>query len=343
MLVAVGVLALGAGLGGGGSLLLEERGTPVDGSDRASTDPGVLTPDPGPITIAFVGDVTADGALLDRLAADPAGFVGPMAGTLRDADLVVANLDAPISSAPDPDAGAAPPGVLVALASAGVDVVSLANDRSLALGPAGPEEALASGAVALVGLGSDEAAAYRPFVREVGGHTVALVAATQVLEPERIATDTAGPGQPGVASAKRVDRLVAEAQSARAAADTVVVYVHWGTTGETCPTPSQQELAVALVAAGADVVAGPGAGRLQGAGRSGRAAVAYGLGGFLADSTDGPESGVLLVQIDGREVLDIGWVPARRVDGVPEPLAGADADAAVAGWDALRDCTDLTP
>jgi poly-gamma-glutamate synthesis protein (capsule biosynthesis protein) len=122
-----------------------------------------------------------------------------------------------------------------------------------------------------------------------------------------------------------------------------VVYVHWGTEGESCPGPGQQELAAALVAAGADVVAGPGAGRLQGAGRIGEAAVAYGLGRFIADEPSDPATGVLLVQVDGRDVLDIEWVPAVRTGGVPVTQAGEDATAAAAEWDALRDCTDLTP
>lgn len=345
LLVVLGVLLVGAVLGGVGSLLLEDRGAQVgtDGTDGAGGS-ARLTPEPGPITIAFAGDVTADGVLAERLFASPEDFVGPLAGVLRDADLAVVNVDSPIIEDPGAtDAAAAPVGILAALAAAGVDVVSVANDRSFALGAAGLDGALLSDAVALVGYGPDETAAYRPFVREVGGHTVAVVAATQVLEPDRIATDTAGPQQAGVASAKRVDRLVAEVEAARAVADTVVAYLHWGTPGETCPSASQQELADALVAAGADVVVGPGAGRFQGAGRSGGAAVGYGLGSFLVDDPEDTEAGVLLVQVDGREVLGIEWVPARRVDGVPQPLEGAEADDAVADWIARRDCTGLTP
>jgi len=258
----------------------------------------------------------------------------------------VANLDAPIVTDPgEVDVPAAPPDVLGALVASGVDVVSVANDRSLDLGPGGVYELLAAdeGLGVLAGVGADETDAYRPFVREVGGHTVAVIAATQLLDPERIATDTAGPDQAGVASAKRVDRLVAEVEAVRPEADTVVVYLHWGTPGEACPGPGQQELAAALVAAGADVIAGPGAGSLQGAGRSGSAAVAYGLGRFLADDPTDPRSGILLVQVDGRDVLDIEWVPAVRAAGVPEALEGSEATAAVAEWDELRACTDLTP
>lgn len=348
ILVVVAVLVVGAGLGAGGSMLLEERAgderTDVRGGDAPGT--AALVPDPGPITIALVGDISPGWALTDRLGGPPEDLVGPIADVLRAADLAVANVDAPIVTDPDEtDVAAAPPEVLDALVASGVDVVSVANDRSLDLGPGGVYELLAAdeGFGVLVGVGADEADAYQPFVREVGGHTVAVIAATQLLDPDRIATDTAGPDQAGVASAKRVDRLVAEVEAARSEADTVVVYVHWGTAGESCPGPGQQELAAALVAAGADVVAGPGAGSLQGAGRAGSAAVAYGLGRFLADDPTDPRSGILLVQVDGRDVLDIEWVPAVRSAGVPDALEGSEATAAAAEWDGLRECTDLTP
>ena len=347
LLVGVAVLAVGALLGAGGWLLLGERDDDVRAGDEVGSGTAQLSPDPGPVTIALVGDVTASGVLADRLAGPPEGFVGPLASVLRDADLAVANVDAAIVEDPGgaTDAATVPPVILDALAGAGVDVVSAANDEALDLGIEGLYQTLGAdeGRDVVLGIGPDETAAYAPFVRQVGGHTVAVIAATQVLDAERIATDTAGVDQAGVASAKRVDRLVEAVGAARVDADTVVVYVHWGATGETCPTTSQQELATALVAAGADVVAGPGSGRVQGAGRAGDAAVAYGLGGFLVDEPEAPTTGVLLVRVDGRDVLDLEWVPAERRDGVPVPLEGGEAAAAVAEWESRRDCTGLAP
>jgi Bacterial capsule synthesis protein PGA_cap len=346
LLALVGVLVVGALVGAGGSLLLEDRSDDTATRTGAVAGGATLTPQPGPITIALAGDITVDGPLRERLDVAPEDFVGPLAGVLAGADLAVVNLDAPLSADPAvTEDGVAPVGLLRVLGQVGVDVVSLANDRSLGLGHDALEQAVAAApdAPARAGYGSDEGTAYRPFLREVGGHTVAVIAASQVLEPDRIATDTAGVQQAGVASAKRVDRLVAEVRAARAAADTVVVYLHWGTTGETCPSTSQQELADALVAAGADVVAGPGSGRVQGAGRSGTAAVAYGLGSFLADDPEDDGTGVLLVRVDGRDVLDLEWVPARRTAGVPEPLEDGEADAAVAQWESRRGCTGLIP
>lgn len=355
VLALVGTLVLGLVLGVGGSLLLEDAPTRVDSGpqERGADDDGpegtaTLEPDAGPITIAFVGDVRADGPLAARLADSPDDFVGPFAEVLRDADLAVAGLDAVIATGAAPAGGAvAPPAILDALAAGGIDVVSAANEHVLDLGPEGLDEMVAvrearsDGMV--IGVGADETEAYAPFVREVGGHTVAVIAATQVLDADDIAAATAGPGTPGVASAKRVDRLVAEVEAARDTADTVVVVLQWGIEGETCPSPGQEELAAALVEAGADVVTGAGAEWTQGTGRLGDPLVGYGLGTFLVDGREADETGVLLVEIDDRRVVGYRWAPGRLAGGVPQPLMGDDADVAVANWEFRRTCTDLTP
>ncbi len=75
------------------------------------------------------------------------------------------------------------------------------------------------------------------------------------------------------------------------------------------------------------------------------ALVGYGLGNFVFYSQEGPasDSGVLTVTVEGSEVLDYGWTPARIRQGVPRPLEGDDAAAALSSWESLRDCTDLAP
>jgi len=327
-LVVLAVLAVGVAVGAGVSILTD----PDDGEVAAVGDATArLVPRPGPITIALGGEIRAGGALGGRLygGQDP---VGPFADVLADADLAVAGLSAAVvDEAPaDPgDAAWVPASALDGLEAAGIDVVSLSNDRSLDLGPDGRDRTLALVAdrrMAVVGIGADEDAAYAPAVRTVGGVTVAVVAATQELDPARIADDTAGPGTPGVASAKRVDRLVAEVEAASGRADVVVVYVHWGEAGQRCPSIGQRELAAALVDAGADVVAGPGAGRVQGAGRLGPAIVAYGLGTLVADGAE--EGGALAVDVEDGEITMWRWLPGRVAQGVTEPVDVDDALAA---------------
>ena len=154
----------------------------------------------------------------------------------------------------------------------------------------------------VVGIGLNAEQAYRPFRRTIKGQRIALIGATQVLDDELISAWTAGPGKPGLASAKDVPRLVQAVRQARATSDTVIVFLHWGIELQQCPSPDQRTLAKQLVAAGADVVVGGHAHRVQGAGRMGKALVGYGLGNFVWYGTSelSTQTGVLLVTVDGR-------------------------------------------
>ena len=185
----------------------------------------------------------------------------------------------------------------------------------------------------MIGAGKTEASAYAPFRTTVNGQRIAIIGATQVLDDELIGAWTARGGQPGLASAKRVDRLVREVKTARETSDTVVVFLHWGKELVECPTTDQRTLASRLVAAGADVIVGSHAHLLLGAGTLKRALVAYGLGNFVfyASKELTVRSGVLEVTITGRDVDAYRWRPARISGGLPRPLAGSDRAEAAQG------------
>jgi poly-gamma-glutamate synthesis protein (capsule biosynthesis protein) len=142
-----------------------------------------------------------------------------------------------------------------------------------------------------------------------------------------------------------VPRLLEEVRAARRTSDTVVVFLHWGVELEQCPTTDQRTLAKQLVAAGADVVVGGHAHRLQGVGRMGNALVGYGLGNFVWYGTSelSTQTGILFVTVRGRTVSDYDWMPARIVDGVPRPSSGDERRRAAASWRSLRGCTGLKP
>jgi poly-gamma-glutamate synthesis protein (capsule biosynthesis protein) len=313
-----------------------------------TTAPG----DGEPITIAFAGDSYFEGTLRSRLDRDPATALGPFADTLRSADLAVINLETAIATGGTPEAKdftfRAPPTAIDALRAAGVDVASMANNHGRDYGPAGLEESLAvkraqaDGMV--IGIGQDEDDAFTPYRATVKGQRVAVVAATQVIDGSLLAAWTATPTHPGLASAKRVDRLVRAVADARVDSDTVVVFLHWGVERSTCPSGDQQALARRLVDAGADLVVGSHAHRLLGGGRLGDAVVHYGLGNFLfrANSGEGARTGVFEVTVAGRRIDGYRWIPGRIVDSVPRPLTGAEATTAAQAWDDLRGCTNLT-
>jgi len=336
----------------------------VDASDRSpvvestveETEPPTTRGDLGSgeaITIAFAGDMYFEGVLRSRLDSDPASAVGPFSPALAAADLAVGNLETAIATA-GTRAGKqfafrAPPTAVDALRAAGFDAVSMANNHGLDYGPDGLEESLAVKRAQpdgfLIGIGGEEDEAFAPFTAVVKGQRVSVIAATQVLDSSLIAAWTATADHAGMASAKRVDRLVEEVRRARETSDTVIVFLHWGVETATCPTGDQQSLAAALTAAGADIVVGGHAHRLQGGGRLGDAVVHYGLGNFLfkENSAEGARTGVFEVTVTGRRVDGYRWIPGRISGSVPRPLTGADATSELAYWEGLRGCAALTP
>ena len=336
----------------------------VDASDRSpvvestveETEPPTTRGDLGSgeaITIAFAGDMYFEGVLRSRLDSDPASAVGPFSPALAAADLAVGNLETAIATA-GTRAGKqfafrAPPTAVDALRAAGFDAVSMANNHGLDYGPDGLEESLAVKRAQpdgfLIGIGGEEDEAFAPFTAVVKGQRVSVIAATQVLDSSLIAAWTATADHAGMASAKRVDRLVEEVRRARETSDTVIVFLHWGVETATCPTGDQQSLAAALTAAGADIVVGGHAHRLQGGGRLGDAVVHYGLGNFLfkENSAEGARTGVFEVTVTGRRVDGYRWIPGRISGSVPRPLIGADATSELAYWEGLRGCAALTP
>jgi hypothetical protein len=304
--------------------------TTADGAATTTTRAAATTREPTgePVTIAFGGDVHFEGAIGSRLAANPATTLGPIAGVLRRADLAVVNLETAITERGSP-AGKdftfrAPPSALTALKEAGVDVATMANNHGLDFGPVGLRDSLAAAKAArfpVVGIGRNADEAYRAYQTTVNGQRIAVIGATQVLDSSLAAAWTAGDGKPGMASAYQEARLLGAVKAARAAADTVIVDLHWGRELANCPIDRQRALAPKLVAAGADVVVGSHAHILLG-------------GGFLR--------GAYVHTLRGRAVTTSRWVPAVISGGIPIPLQGPPAAQAVASWQSLRRCTGLS-
>ncbi len=305
-----------------------------------------------PVVLAFGGDVHFEGVLADKLAASPSSVLDPIEPVLAQADLAIVNLETAVTNAGAPASKEfvfrAPPSAFAALRGASVDVASLANNHGMDYGESGLRDSLAAARryrFPVVGAGLDAKRAYAPFRRTVNGQRIAVIGATQVLDDHLISAWTAGPGKPGLASAKQVSRLLEEVRRVRRSADTVIVFLHWGVEAERCPSSRQRTLAQALVAAGADIIVGGHAHRQQGVGRMGKALVGYGLGNFVWYGTSelSTRTGVLLVTATGRRIDEYRWVPARISDGVPRPVTGTARSSELASWRALRGCTGLRP
>lgn len=307
-----------------------------------------------PVTFAFGGDVHFEAGLRSKLDANPAGMFAPIAPELSTADVTVVNLETAITERGSPEPKQynfrAPARAFDALHAAGVDVVTMANNHGVDYGPLGLQDTLAAKAAApvgVVGVGANATEAYAPWTVEVRGQRIAVIGASDVIDNALIPGWTATDAQGGIASAKGADqtRLLDTVRATRVGADTVVVYLHWGEEGASCPTSRQEELAQALVDAGADIVVGTHAHRVESAGRLGRALVDYGLGNFAFYNESGASgiTGVLSVTATGRDVDGYTWKPARIRGGIPQLLTGDAAAPDVAAFDARRGCTNLTP
>lgn len=306
-----------------------------------------------PVTIAFAGDVHFEGSLASRLA-DPSTAMGPLTDTLARADLAIVNLETAVTTrgVPEPKEYRfrAPPVVLDALANAGIDVVTMANNHGLDYGPISVPDVLAAAedkGMPVIGIGRDADEAFRPWITSVHGQRIAFIGATAVVDAHLVESWSAGRHQPGVATALDGDNaaLVAAIKDVRPRVDTVVVDMHYGSDLNQCPTEIQRGVVRDAVQAGADVVVGQHAHALLGAGYRGSAYVSYGLGNYQFYSAGGitAETGVLTLTVDGRKVSDPRWTPGTIVGGLPTPLIGATAADAGSRWRSLRACTGLTP
>ncbi len=322
---------------------------------------------PPTITLAFGGDVNFDGPLA-ALVERPDGLAD-LRQVLGGADLAIVNLETAITDRGSPEAKIyhfrTTPQALVTVQRAGVDAVSMANNHAVDYGPDGLTDTLAAKAsspIPVIGIGRTADEAFAPAVFPVRGVDVAVLASTQVNDLT-VNKYPATASRPGVAGNLDNTRLLAAVRAAAATHDVVVVYLHWGTDYTSCPDSAQTSTAAALEKAGADVIVGGHAHRVQGAGWLGRSYVAYGLGNFVWHNTRGDldaRSGVLTVAVDiarAQKAAGAGaaarptapsvvtattWTPlVISDDGVPRTPAPPVAATLHDAWDQARTCARL--
>lgn len=324
--------------------------------------PSAITPAPSTtpadpatpeVTVAFAGDVHFAGRT-ESLLEDPAVAFGPISQSLAAADLAMVNLETAItergSEEPKEFHFRAPPLSLNALDAAGIDIATLANNHAVDYGSIGLEDtlqAVADSPIPVVGIGVDAATAYAPYRTQIRGVAISIFGASQV--PDRTyqrwtATDTSA----GIATTRNRDRLLDGVSQASAAGDVVIVYLHWGIEGQSCPTPEMTTLAADLAVAGADAIVGAHAHLLLGAGyldQPGSSAyVAYGLGNFLwwRSRSFSDDTGVLTLTIRGGTVTGSVFTPALIDDsGQPQPVLGLQAQEQLSTLQELQGCANL--
>jgi len=194
----------------------------------------------------------------------------PIARVLRAADVAVVNLETPISG--DPRAPTAPlifdapPMLAHALVTAGVDVVSIANNHAFDQRRAGIPATwshLDEAGLRHVGSAPSEAMAWEPLILEQKGIRVGLLSLTRWLngasnpeDPDRAPQVAYVPYPSKKRQGLTAEAAVALVGSAARRCDALIVMIHWGSEYSHSPKPEDRQLARRLLDAGALAVVG---------------------------------------------------------------------------------------
>lgn len=242
------------------------------------------------ITLAACGDLMLYGRYQDLATAGRADWVlAPLAALAADADLLVANLENPLTTSgaahPDKLCLRGDPAWAGALAAAGVSVVNLANNHMLDFGPAALAETralLSAAGIAATGAGANLSEALTPVILARNGLTIGLLGACDLsTKPGPIATATT----PGIAPLDPA-LLLAAIDALRPQVDQVVLMLHWGLEYSPLPTPEQVAFAHAAIDRGVGVILGHHSHCIQGLEHYNDGLIAYSLANVTDDAVD---------------------------------------------------------
>jgi poly-gamma-glutamate synthesis protein (capsule biosynthesis protein) len=202
------------------------------------------------------------------MQADPASVYGDLLPVLRDSDLRIVNLEAPLCAggtgashldgriAKDGPNLRGDPQAIQALTTVPFDVACLANNHSMDYGPAALRETqtrLACHAIDIVGAGLSRQEALAPLVRRVGETTLGIVNFCEGEDATSASVDAAAIA--GVFGWE-IPTLLETVAALRAQVDVLIVIAHIGREYAPAPPPYVQAMFRAIARAGADLVVG---------------------------------------------------------------------------------------
>jgi len=230
------------------------------------------------IRLLFLGDLMFDRNIRQAAVKNGNNFIFvQVAELLATNDLVVANLEGPITDKKSVSSNTAPgsdgnfvftfdPGLAQALFDNNIRLVSLGNNHILNFGQTGldaTKQYLNSAGVAFLGSPGGE----RSRIKEIKGVKIAFVNYNQFAENASL-EQTA---------------VIEEIKRVKAQADTVILYAHWGIEYDSAPNSVIKNLAHQFIDAGADLVIGSHPHVIQRAEEYGGRRIYYSLGNFVFD------------------------------------------------------------
>jgi poly-gamma-glutamate synthesis protein (capsule biosynthesis protein) len=298
----------------------------------------VAAADPPPqeecLTIGAVGDLMLGNRTEPFLKEfGPAYPFAEVAPFLKKADVVVGNLESPISTRGKAVENKkftlrAGPIAAEALNKAGIRVVTLANNHSMDFGPLALQDTLAilgENGILPTGAGMDLDDARSPAMVKVKGKTLAFLSYSLTFPLEFFASAK----RPGTAPGY-MEFVKADIEKVRPAADIVVVSFHWGAELMTTAKDYQIELGHQAIDWGADLVLGHHPHVLQELEVYRGRLIAYSLGNFVfgSESNRTNFSMILLLTFRGKGLVRVEAIPLDvnnyRVKYRPRVLTGKE-------------------
>jgi poly-gamma-glutamate capsule biosynthesis protein CapA/YwtB (metallophosphatase superfamily) len=295
----------------------------IDGTQRKITKEDIQAV--GPVTLSLVGDILLDssvGRLINQKGAD--FIMSDVMPIMKSSDILMANLENPIGTKGTKEQNKqftfrAKPDSVNALTSAGLDIVSLANNHILDYGTEAMEETLGildKNSISHVGAGQDINSASKPFFIKKNGNTIAFIASTHIIPST---TWAAGVQKPGVATTYDPTRIRAEISKARQKAGIVVVYIHWGEEMRVLPVSYQRNLAKIYIDEGADIVVGSHPHVLEGLEFYKGKLIAYSLGNFVFTNWKS-NTMILNIKVKSNKINEVKIIPCQISNYRPKPI-----------------------
>jgi poly-gamma-glutamate synthesis protein (capsule biosynthesis protein) len=263
------------------------EGSGASGSpSTAAGSPAKEQPKRGKLLIHGTGDVSLDPSYIPAFRTQGYGWAwSGLSGLFQRDDLTVINLECPATDVIDPESKEfmfrCDPAALPVARRSGVEVANQANNHAYDQGPNGLLDSIRRirrAGIAPVGAGADQERALRAATFDVKGWRVAVVGIGEVLDPTYM---VAGPDRPGTAAGHDFGLALRAIRDASRRADLVIVSIHWGYELDTQPRAYQIDEAHRMIDAGADVIFGHHAHRLQPMDTYRGRPIFYSLGNFV--------------------------------------------------------------
>ena len=295
----------------------------------------------GDIVIDFTGDVSfADGiATTDFMDHQMNGiydcFSEDLLYEMQSADILMINNEFAYTDRGTALAGKAytfraNPSRVALMSDLGADIVSVANNHVYDYDEIGLLDTLNTLSLAempYVGAGVNLEEAKKPAYFIIGGRKIAIVAATQIERTLNYTKEATGV-EPGVMKCLHPEAFCETIREAKANADFVLVFPHWGTEGNANYGADQVALARAFVEAGADAIIGGHTHCLQTVEYMDDVPIFYSLGNYWFSTTGNMpatyDTGLAQIHITPEGEIESYFIPCQFDAGVTSELNSED-------------------